>query len=285
MRTAQQVLDQLLAFAKEEDAVRAVVMNGSRVNPNVKKDVFCDYDVVFFTADPRRFLDDQDWIARFGQLVILQQNDFTERGVDGFIFLMLFMDGVRIDLAFRALSTLDYVTEDSLAVMLLDKDQRLAPLPEPSERAYQVAKPDENEFAKTINEIFWCSGNIAKGLWRGELAYSKEMMDVVIRPCILNVLTWYAEVQHGWAVNPGKFCKWLDRYLPAELWAEYSTTYCGAGEAENWDALLTALRLVDRLGPQVAAALGYSYPAEDTCRMLAYLEKARALPKDAVAFE
>ncbi len=77
MRTEPQVIDQLLSFARNNPLIRAVVMNGSRVNPNAPQDLFCDYDVVYYVTDPPHFLEDQGWIHYFGDLIILQQNDFA----------------------------------------------------------------------------------------------------------------------------------------------------------------------------------------------------------------
>ena len=48
MRSDREMLDLILNFTRNNDAVRAVVMNGSRVNPNAKGDPFQDYDVVYF---------------------------------------------------------------------------------------------------------------------------------------------------------------------------------------------------------------------------------------------
>lgn len=45
MRNEKEVLNQLLSFASNNDMVRAVLLNGSRVNPKVEKDIFSDYDV------------------------------------------------------------------------------------------------------------------------------------------------------------------------------------------------------------------------------------------------
>ncbi|NQX67704.1 aminoglycoside 6-adenylyltransferase [Paenibacillus alba] len=42
MRNEKADLAQLLDFANANSGIRAVLLNGSRVNPNVKKDVFCD---------------------------------------------------------------------------------------------------------------------------------------------------------------------------------------------------------------------------------------------------
>jgi hypothetical protein len=38
MRNEQEMLDLILNVAKADDRIRAVYMNGSRTNPNVKKD-------------------------------------------------------------------------------------------------------------------------------------------------------------------------------------------------------------------------------------------------------
>ncbi len=285
MRTTQQVLDQILAFARASEKIRAVAMNGSRVNPNAPKDFFQDYDVVFYVENPRDFLADQSWIRHFGELVILQQNDFSNDGIDGYIFLMLFTDGVRIDLSFDGLPGLAHIAEDTLTTVLLDKDGRIPPLPPASDAGYIVRKPERKEFDETVNEIFWCSNNIAKGIWRDELPYARYMFDTIVREPVVKLLTWYAAMRHGWAICTGSYGKWLKRFLPAEIYADYCRTYAGPGYAETWDALFTALDLVGRIGPELAEHLGYAYPHEDARRVLAYLRRVRALPPDAVSFD
>ncbi len=285
MRTEKHVIDQVLAFARRDEMVRAVVMNGSRVNPNVPKDIFCDYDIVYYVTSPRHFLEDQSWITTFGELIILQQNDDFYHGVEGFIFLLLFTDGVRIDLSFAALSELAYVAEDTLAVVLLDKDQRISRLPPPSEAGYYTPKPSPKEFAETVNEILWCSNNIAKGIWRDELPYAKAMFDEVVREPILKMLAWYAAMQQDWKLNTGKFGRRLKRYLPQEIWEAYVKTYAGAGYPETWQALFEALRLVRQVGLELADNLGYAYPLEDDRRVNVYLRQVQALPQDAMSFD
>jgi aminoglycoside 6-adenylyltransferase len=285
MRSEQAVLSQLLAFANQHAAVRAVVMNGSRVNPNAPVDFFQDYDVVCFVPDPRHFLQDQAWIQTFGDLVILQQNDFEAYGKYGYIFLMLFSDGVRIDLSFQALENLAYIGEDSLTRVLLDKDGRAPALPPSADTGYYTPRPSRKQFDEAVNEIFWCSNNIAKGIWRGELVYVKYMFDTIVRLPITQLLEWYAASQHGWAVTTGAYGKWLQRYLPAEIWEQIPATYAGADFEQNWDALFAALRLVRQIGQAAAVDLGYTYPLEDDRRVVAYLEHVRALPVYAKSFD
>jgi aminoglycoside 6-adenylyltransferase len=285
MRTDKQVQDQLLTFAQEHECIRAVVMNGSRVNPNAPQDFFCDFDIVYYCTDPMPFLNDRSWIPSFGELVILQQNDFEDHGLSSFIFLLLFQDGIRIDLSFNFLANLAYLDEDTLTRVLLDKDGRIAALPPSSDVGYYPVKPTRKVFDETVNEIFWCSNNLAKGIWRGELPYVKTMQDVIIRDALLKLLEWYAAMQHGWQVSPGKFGKWLEKFLPPEIWQGVVRTYAGAAEDEIWEAQFEICRLTRRIGTALADEMGYEYPLLDDQRTVEYLKHVRTLSHSAASFD
>ena len=49
------MLDVIINIAKEDERIRAVIMNGSRVNPNVKRDCFQDYDIMYVVNDIQSF--------------------------------------------------------------------------------------------------------------------------------------------------------------------------------------------------------------------------------------
>jgi aminoglycoside 6-adenylyltransferase len=283
MRSEKEVLAQLLSFAQSNEMVRAVILNGSRVNPNITKDIFCDYDVIYAVTDPEYFLHNRHWIQYFGDLIIMQQNDCTENGVIRYIFLMLFNDGIRIDLTFHPVEHIDIKLEDSLSVVLLDKDSIIKDLPLPNEISYFTQKPGQKEFDETVNEFWWCSTNIAKGLWRDELCYAKYMFEVIVRDCLIKMLSWYIGMNYNWSINSGIYGKWFKRYLPPELWESLEKTYTGTDYGEIWDALFEAGRLFRRIGTALADNLGYVYPIGDDQRVTVYLEIVRVLPKDAVS--
>ena len=50
MRSEQEMFDLILNTAKEDERIRAVMMNGSRANPNAPRDCFQDYDIVYFVT-------------------------------------------------------------------------------------------------------------------------------------------------------------------------------------------------------------------------------------------
>ena len=49
------MLDLIINTAIEDERIRAVIMNGSRVNPNVKRDCFQDYDIMYVVNDIQSF--------------------------------------------------------------------------------------------------------------------------------------------------------------------------------------------------------------------------------------
>jgi aminoglycoside 6-adenylyltransferase len=284
MRSEKEVLDQVLSLAQENDMVRAVVLNGSRVNPNVTQDIFCDYDIAFHVTDAEHFLADQSWIKQLGDPIIVQQNDWSEDGMTAYIFLMLFTDGVRIDLAFDPLEMVEKFLDDSLTLVLLDKDGSIRQLPPPSDTSHCTPRPTRDEFDEIANEFWWCSTNVAKGIWREELSYAKGMYEVIVRECIIKMLSWYIGVKHDWSINPGSYGKWFKKLLPVELWEAFEKTYAGVDYQEMWAALFEAGRLVRRVGVEVAEALGYEYPIEDDARVSEYLKKVSVLPQDAESY-
>ena len=129
MRNETEVIHSVLNFAENNDIIRAALLNGSRANPNVARDIFCDYDIGLYVTDPDHFWHDRSWIQQFGELIILQANEWEVGEASGYIFLMLFSDGVRIDLAFDPIEHFDLFLDDSLTVILMDKDQVMPTLP------------------------------------------------------------------------------------------------------------------------------------------------------------
>lgn len=50
MRDEQEIYNLVLNIANRDKRIEAVLLNGSRANPDVPKDDFQDYDIVFVTS-------------------------------------------------------------------------------------------------------------------------------------------------------------------------------------------------------------------------------------------
>jgi len=285
MRTEKEMLDLIISVAQEDEHIRAVVMNGSRANPNAPRDFFQDFDIVYYATDIQPYRHNLDWIRRFGELMILQEpeemTDPPPKGEDIVAYLMQFMDGNRIDLGVFPLERLKDVGEDSLTVVLLDKDEAIPPLPPPSERDYLPKPPSARQFADCCNEFWWVCPYAAKGLWRGEILYAREMMEVYIRPMLMKMLRWQIGFRTGFTRSPGKLGKYFRQYLEAEEWELLLATCSSADEAETWQALFRMAELFRRVAAPLAKAWGFDYPFEDDRRVSAHLQHVAHLPRDA----
>lgn len=76
MRSEQQVYNTILTFAKADERIRMVTLEGSWTNINIPADDFQDYDITFFVTDMQSFIADDEWLDVFGERLIMQQPFF-----------------------------------------------------------------------------------------------------------------------------------------------------------------------------------------------------------------
>jgi aminoglycoside 6-adenylyltransferase len=285
MRTEQEMLDLILETARCDERIRAVIMNGSRANPNAPRDPFQDFDIVYVVTDVAPFRHNLEWIRRFGELMILQMpeemQDPPPEDKGYFVYLMQFMDGNRIDLGIFPLSMLDEVRDDSLAILLMDKDNLFAPFPPPNERKYLPKLPSGKAFADCCNEFWWVSPYVAKGLWRQEILYAKCIHDEYVREQLMKMLRWHVGVKTEFLVNPGKMGKYFQNHLEPDLWELLQRTFSDASYENTWEALFATCDLFRKIAIPLAEHFGFAYPFEEDKRVTAHLEYVRALPRDA----
>ncbi|MFN2216171.1 MAG: aminoglycoside 6-adenylyltransferase [Anaerolineales bacterium] len=285
MRSEKEMFDLIINTAREDDRIRAVIMNGSRANPNAPRDIFMDFDIVYLVTDSIPFHKNLEWIKRFGELMILQMpEDMADPppGADGhFTYLMQFMDGNRIDLGIFPLDMLQEVLQDDLAVLLLDKDGIIPSLDPPSEKGFFPKPPSLKAYADCCNEFWWVSNYVAKGLWRNEILYALFMMNDVIRVQLMKMLTWLVGVDTEFSKNPGKFGKYMQQYLSTEMWDQLLRTYPKAESNNIWQALFTMGDLFRVAAQHVGDHFGYHYPIQDDQRVTAHLHHVQVLPSDA----
>jgi len=285
MRSEAEMFALILNFSHSREDIRAVVMNGSRVNPNVPKDPFQDYDIACYVKDVAAFRGDLNIPRYFGELMILQlPDDMGDPELEAnstYAYLMQFMDGNRIDLSFHPLERTATIMEDSLSQVLLDKDQRIATLPAPSDRGYWPKPPSAKAFDDCCNEFWWVSVYSAKGLWRGELTYAHCMLDGYVRDELMKMLTWYFGIKTSFEKAAGKCGKYLKTGLTEAEWQQLEHTYAGSNPEHTWQALFAMGGLFRQIAGGVAQKMGFTYPTQDDERVSAFLQRIHDLPSDA----
>lgn len=285
MRSDQQMLDLIVNTAQSDERIRVVIMNGSRANPNAPRDLFQDFDIVYFVTDVIPFRYNEEWINRFGELMIMQMPedmlDASPGNDGGFTYLMQFTDGNRLDLGICPLTELDQRCRDSLSLLLLDKDGRIDTLPPPSEEDYVPKPPSAKAFSDCCNEFWWVCPYVAKGLWRKEIVYAKYMLDHIVQSELMKMLNWYIGVKTGFSQNPGKMGRFFKRYLETDVWNMLEKTYADARYDKTWEALFATCRLFRKTALTVAENFVFQYPHRDDERVSAHLEHVQNLPGNA----
>ncbi len=286
MRSEEKMYELIMNIAKADDRVAAVYMNGSRTNPNASKDIFQDYDIVYVVRETKSFIEDKEWIHKFGKILYMQypdeSPDYPNDKKNHYGWLMQFEDGVRMDLTIQTISfAKEHIYDDKLCRILLDKEDILPAMPDATDRDYYVKKPTEAQFWACTNEFWWCSNNIAKGLWREEMPYVQDMTNFVVRKQLEKMLSWKVGIKTDFQVSVGKSAKYLYRWLEPDEYQGYLNTYFGGNIAEAWTAVLHMCDLFEQTAVYVGSRLGYPYNAAEGKAARGFLEQVQKLPKDA----
>lgn len=283
MRSEQEMFDLILSVAKADERVRAVYMNGSRTNPNVPKDIYQDYDVVFTVTETESFLADKNWIFVFGDLAIVQEPDLNDIAWGGlhdfsrrYAWLMLFRDSNRIDLSIEIQEeTTKNILDDTLTIPLLDKDHILPKIPSSNDSGYWIKPPVKEKYLACCNEFWWCLNNVAKGIARDQLSYAMRMYLEIVHGELEKMIEWYVGINNNFRMTSGMWGKYFKKHLPSDLNEMYANTYSDGNYDKLWASIFTACELFRIVAIQVAEHFGYTYNTQDDENIMVYLGKIR----------
>ena len=146
MRTEQEMMDAVLGFARRDERIRVVGMEGSRTNIHAPRDEFQDYDISFLVTDMASFQQSDNWLDAFGPRIILQKPEamelFAPELGNWFSYLMLFRDGAKMDLTLVPLEELPlYPPSAPSAVGFVGNFAAALPDSCPARRVLQAGSP------------------------------------------------------------------------------------------------------------------------------------------------
>jgi aminoglycoside 6-adenylyltransferase len=286
MRTEQEMFDLIINVAEKDERIRAVFMNGSRTNPNAKKDIFQDYDIEYVVKETKSFREDKSWIDHFGERLYMQYpegNSFFKGDVENcYAWLIQFTDGNRLDLTVCTLTqALKDIREDKLCKILIDKDKYLPNVLEATDKEYWVKKPTECQFIDACNQFWWCLNSVAKGLWREEVPYVMDMLNHAVRPWLILLLGWKIGFATNFKVSIGKSGKYMYRWLTGDEWNTFLKTYPAGVVKDIWEAVFIMCDLFNDIAKEVSFIINVKYNEVEANNSLKFLKDICVLPKDA----
>ena len=267
MRTEQEIMDTILSVAKSDDRIRIMTLEGSRTNINIPKDEFQDYDTTYFVTDMKSLLSSDDWLSQFGNIIMMQKPESMELfppEEKGYSYLMLFDDYNKIDLTLLPLEDLDdYLNGDKLIKVLIDKDCRIKRDIVPTDIDYHVRKPSAREYDDCCNEFWHVTPYVVKGLCRKEILFAIDHLNQILRFELLRMMSWKVGIETGFTLSVGKNYKFLDKYIPEDLWNRLLSTYRMDSYENVWKSLFICHQLFREVSKEVAELLGFDYPEYD----------------------
>lgn len=267
MRPEEEMMELILSIAREDNRIRIATLEGSRTNDNIPKDKFQDYDITYFVNRMEVFTEDDEWLGRFGKIIMIQKPEAMElfpAEQKGFSYIMLFDDYTKIDLTLLPLEELeDYLNGDKLIKILVDKDNRIKQAVVPNDIDYHVKKPSSRAFDDCCNEFWNTTTYVVKGLCRREILFAIDHLNQIVRQELLRMISWQVGIETGFRLSVGKNYKFLDQYVSEELWEELLATYQMDSYEHIWEALFKCHELFREVSQEVAGLLNYNYPEYD----------------------
>jgi aminoglycoside 6-adenylyltransferase len=280
------VLARLVRWAEREDAVRTLVLTSSRARADETVDALSDYDVIIGVGHMEEFLADESWVRGYGEPLARWGDRDEVLGLATTFCGVVYTDRIKIDYSVWPQALVERVAEaarllDDLDVgyrVLVDKDGATSGWRAATHGAHVPDKPTRVAYEALVEEFWWDTTYVAKGLWRGELFFAKWVLDCSAKSgAVRRMLEWRIELDHGWSLRPGSYGRGLERLLPAEVWVELAATYGGVRREECWEALFRTTALFRRVATEVGDALGYPHPVAVDAGVTAFLADVRAL--------
>ena len=264
MRTNEEIIDLILNVAHTDPLIQTIGMQGSRSKDN-HVDKYSDFDLVFIVDDLQPYMDDKHWIDRFGDILILQTPDdwfdhpFEPHTMHKFTWLMQFRDGTRIDL------TVIQSDEESLPTLqmkvIFDRTGILSSILQTE--TFPFTYPAEKEFLDTVNEFWWMTLYVTKGICRAETTYAKASFDILLA-MTNRMLEWQIQMQHDGQANVGKYMRHLQDYLTVETFNIYANCF---PTLQRDDLEVKLIHIIDfflETSSAVATMSGYQKGSENT---------------------
>jgi len=281
VRDKKDVLIHVKKYANNNPNIVAVLITGSMANPNRKIDVLSDLDIIFISKDLEILIDDKSWRKEFGKILSFFNDDFLLENIKTHTCLVLYDDYIRIDFSIWSTDLIKRIIQkDQLPEyldigykVLVDKNNLLDNLKEPTYQAYKIDKPTEKEFLKNVNDFWWDITYIAKYLWRDQFYFAKRMDYFIKFKLVRQMIDWKIGLENKWDVNTGKFGTKYKKYLDNSTWIKLKDTFSDGNMENNWETLFKMISFYSDISKEIAEKLNFNYPKKRDEMVTELIEK------------
>ena len=272
------MLEKVVSWANREDDIRAVVVTGSLARGDGSTDVFSDLDVQIIATDYARYIADDSWLDKLGEVWIRfpLHEDVPYR-------LVWFADGTKVDFQFMTVEMIRQIIESRRLsdeylrgyLVALDKDDLYRDLP-PSPRIFpQPANPGAEQVEAVINEFWFEAIHVAQFIRRREF-WVVKFRDWTMKCDLLQLLEWHARATSEEPVNTWLLGKRMREWTDATSYDSVREIWSGWEAKALWQALGKQIELFDKLSSELSVALGFRYDANTYGKIDDYIRELQA---------
>jgi aminoglycoside 6-adenylyltransferase len=271
----KQLIERLLAWANDDENLRAVIVTGSWSRGGGSSDQFSDRDIEIIARDPKPLLDDDSWIHDLAPVWVslyLTNDDDPETR------LVFFEDALKVDFTIsdsqRLHQMVSYGVLNDLYErgyqVLLDKDGIASELPRAIGKHPRLALPTEAEFGAVVSEFWFEAAHMPTYLSRDELWVVKQR-DGTMKNMLLRMIEWHALVMQGAEADVWYIGTKMKRWVDPDIWQELDAIYGHFDRQDSFRSIVATMTLFSRLTHEVADPLRLNWPEHSEHHIMEYV--------------
>ena len=239
-------LTEIRDWADRDDDIRAVVVTGSVAAGTA--DRWSDLDVEVFTRDPSLLLEDDEWYAPFGEVLVVE----ALPNPDWYPTRLVYYVDAKIDFAIAPADALRTARYERPFRVLVDKDdvageQRVT---EPA-----ASQPSAAEFAECSHWFYAAALMCAKSVVRGELWEAKNR-DADLKAQLLRMIEWDHRVRYGWEFDTWHLGKRMVHWMDEDVRSALTECWGRFDPADTVRALWHSVEVFEQIADRTADAFG-----------------------------
>ncbi len=275
------LIAKIVALAQEDEDIRAVILEGS-FTANFQVDELSDYDVNIFARNYDKYLSDDRWLGKIGEVLLYQKEQFQFYGTIIPNWLVVFRDRERVDFSFWHLQLLsdmvqgdkEYESYKNGYQILVDKDRLAEKLRPPDGSGFYVSPPTRDRFLQTIYDFWFEAYCVARYLSRRDLWFAKRIEDSYIKDHLYCMALWHHQAEKGWKPDPLLHLegKRFEKWASPELIEAIGRCFSSYDVESTWKSLFAMVGLFGQIARKTAIQLGIEFPERVERDVLDYLE-------------
>ena len=277
------MLEKLMEWGKQEDAVRALILLGSRAGRQ-PVDAFSDYDLSVFCDANESYTGSDSWLTQFGNVLVSVKEKVVCKSQTFPSRLVIFEGGVKVDFSFLSIDVLDEITQNSSLPddyilgykILLDKDHRTSGMV-PPQYELEAVKPTEQEFHEVVKEFWFEVYHVGVYLKRKDL-WSVKFRSWAAHSFLLRMIEWHAQAENDWRCSTPPIGKRMSSWVNKDLLKDLHGIFAHFDAEDSWKALFNTMELFRRITAETAQSLRLSSMEELSENMMGFITTLKSSP-------